>query len=135
MTNFTTIHDIARKRLDITTLEGRGSDSLDFHAVSVDGVKQALRDAVALGRATALRHAYSKRGFDTVADAIDMELIPAETIEEIMLGLRSMPDELRTAAKVQRELANGLDGEDADRVLVLADDLDEAADELDAAKP
>jgi hypothetical protein len=36
---------IAREHLHIETLETRGSDSLDFHDVSVWGVKAALQAA------------------------------------------------------------------------------------------
>ena len=42
---------IARSRLDIETLLTRNSDALDFHDVSVWGVKQALRDAYSAGLA------------------------------------------------------------------------------------
>ncbi len=46
MTRFETI---AKKRLDIPTLEERKSDALDFHEVSVWALKAALADAYALG--------------------------------------------------------------------------------------
>ena len=42
--------EIARRHLRIETLETRHSDSLDFHDVSVWGVKAALRAAYDLGR-------------------------------------------------------------------------------------
>ena len=41
---------IARQHLHIETLETRRSDSLDFHDVSVWGVKAALHAAYDLGR-------------------------------------------------------------------------------------
>jgi hypothetical protein len=41
---------IAREHLHIETLETRRSDSLDFHDVSVWGVKAALQAAYQLGR-------------------------------------------------------------------------------------
>ncbi len=41
--------DIARKHLGISTLATRRSDSLDFHEVSVWGVKDALRHAYQAG--------------------------------------------------------------------------------------
>ena len=41
---------IARQHLRIETLETRGSDSLDFHDVSIWGVKAALEAAYDLGR-------------------------------------------------------------------------------------
>ena len=41
---------IARKQLSIYSLETRKSDSLDFHEVSVWGVKEALIRAYVLGR-------------------------------------------------------------------------------------
>ena len=45
--------DIAQKHLFIETLEERKSDSLDFHEVSVWGVKAALETAYAAGLAAA----------------------------------------------------------------------------------
>ena len=45
--------DIAQKHLFIETLEERKSDSLDFHEVSVWGVKAALEAAYAAGLAAA----------------------------------------------------------------------------------
>ena len=42
--------EIARQHLRIETLETRRSDSLDFHDVSVWGVKAALQAAYDLGR-------------------------------------------------------------------------------------
>ena len=45
--------DIAEKHLFIETLEERKSDSLDFHEVSVWGVKAALEAAYAAGLAAA----------------------------------------------------------------------------------
>ena len=44
---------IARKHLFIETLEGRKSDSFDFHDVSVWGVKAALEAAYNAGLAVA----------------------------------------------------------------------------------
>jgi len=41
--------EIARQHLFIETLETRRSDSLDFHDVSVWGVKAALKAAYSLG--------------------------------------------------------------------------------------
>ena len=41
--------DIAREHLDIPTLGTRNSDSLDFHDVSVCGVKNALSHAYQAG--------------------------------------------------------------------------------------
>jgi hypothetical protein len=46
--------DIARKHLHIETLDTRGSDRLDFHDVSVWGVKAALQAAYDLGRKASL---------------------------------------------------------------------------------
>lgn len=45
------LEEIAREQLFIETLETRMSDSLDFHDVSVWGVKEALRLAFELGKA------------------------------------------------------------------------------------
>jgi len=45
---------IAREYLHIETLETRGSDRLDFHDVSVWGVKAALQAAYDLGRKASL---------------------------------------------------------------------------------
>ena len=45
------LEEIAREHLFIETLETRMSDSLDFHDVSVWGVKEALRLAFELGKA------------------------------------------------------------------------------------
>ena len=47
----TILTPIARSRLDIETLLTRNSDALDFHDVSVRGVKHALRDAYRAGLA------------------------------------------------------------------------------------
>ena len=47
------LEDIARKTLDIETLESRHSDGLDFHEVSVWGLKQALERAFEAGRKAA----------------------------------------------------------------------------------
>lgn len=44
--------EIARRHLRIETLETRHSDSLDFHDVSVWGVKTALKAVYNLGRRT-----------------------------------------------------------------------------------
>lgn len=45
---------IANEKLGIETLETRGSDSLDFHEVSVACLLDALRAAFDAGAATAL---------------------------------------------------------------------------------
>lgn len=45
------LEQIAREQLFIETLETRMSDGLDFHDVSVWGVKEALRLAFELGKA------------------------------------------------------------------------------------
>lgn len=45
-----TIAKIAQEMLDIDTLETRNSDSLDFHEVSVWGIKSALEAAYKAGR-------------------------------------------------------------------------------------
>ncbi len=47
---------IAREHLFIETLETRHSDSLDFHDVSVWGVKAALEAAFEAGRKAASTH-------------------------------------------------------------------------------
>ncbi len=44
------IIEIAKRHLQIETLEERKSDTLDFHEVSVWGVKRALEEAFELGR-------------------------------------------------------------------------------------
>ena len=46
------ITEIARKHLFIETLEVQGRDHLDFHSVSVAGVRDALEAAYAAGRAS-----------------------------------------------------------------------------------
>ena len=43
--------EIAQKHLHVETLEERKSDSLDFHEVSVWGIKDALEAAYAAGEA------------------------------------------------------------------------------------
>ena len=48
-----TLEAIARKHLHIETLERRSSDSLDFHDVSVWGVKAALQAAFEAGQKAA----------------------------------------------------------------------------------
>jgi hypothetical protein len=45
-----TLRKIAADHLSIDTLETRNSDSLDFHEVSVWGIKSALRAAFDAGR-------------------------------------------------------------------------------------
>ncbi|NRD68558.1 hypothetical protein HRD49_43250, partial [Corallococcus exiguus] len=45
-----TLERIAREEMDIETLEKRWSDSLDFHNVSVWGVKAALEAAYQAGK-------------------------------------------------------------------------------------
>lgn len=49
------LEEIAREELFIETLETRMSDRLDFHDVSVWGVKKALELAFELGKAEALK--------------------------------------------------------------------------------
>lgn len=44
---------IAKEVLDIETLEPRNSDQLDFHEVSVWGIRDALRAAFGAGRKAA----------------------------------------------------------------------------------
>jgi len=44
------LEKIAYKYLDLTTLKTRNSDSLDFHEVSVWGVKKALEEAFKAGK-------------------------------------------------------------------------------------
>ena len=41
--------DIAKKHLDIETLETRNSDSLDFHDVAIWCIKDALKSAYEAG--------------------------------------------------------------------------------------
>ena len=53
MTQQQHINAIARKHLDLSTLETRKSDRLDFHEVSVWGVEAALNAAFEAGRASA----------------------------------------------------------------------------------
>ena len=47
------IAEIARRVLDIETLDERKSDSLDFHEVSVWGLKRALEQAYEAGQRNA----------------------------------------------------------------------------------
>ncbi len=49
------LEEIAKEELFIETLETRMSDRLDFHDVSVWGVKKALELAFELGKAEALK--------------------------------------------------------------------------------
>ena len=46
----TTLEKIAGEQLSIETLETRNSDSLDFHEVSVWGIKEALKKAYEAGK-------------------------------------------------------------------------------------
>ena len=41
--------EIAKKNLNLETLETRGSDDLDFHDTAVWAIKNALRDAFIAG--------------------------------------------------------------------------------------
>jgi len=45
---------IARKNMEIETLEERGMDALDFHEVGIWGVRDALEAAYRLGRLAVL---------------------------------------------------------------------------------
>ncbi|WP_223618986.1 hypothetical protein [Lysobacter sp. ESA13C] len=63
-----TITTIAQQHLDITPLETRGSDSLDFHSVSVWGIDAALTAAYFAGYAAAVRAANGSQ-----ADALTTE--------------------------------------------------------------
>ena len=47
------LESIARKHFHIKTLEAQRSDALDFHEVSVWGVKAALQAAFEAGKAAA----------------------------------------------------------------------------------
>ena len=49
----TTINDIARRFLDVRTLETRGRDMHDFHSLAVWNIKDALERAYETGRASA----------------------------------------------------------------------------------
>lgn len=42
--------DIARRQLGVETLEVRNRDSLDFHDVSVSGIRRALEEAFNAGQ-------------------------------------------------------------------------------------
>ena len=44
------LEEIAKKHLNLETLETRNSDSLDFHDVSVWGIKAALQEAYEAGK-------------------------------------------------------------------------------------
>ena len=55
MTKEEALLNIAQKHLSIKTLETRKSDGLDFHDVSVWGIKNALEAAYAAGKASAQR--------------------------------------------------------------------------------
>ncbi len=46
-----TVAEIAARHLDIESLVPQGSDSLDFHDLSVETVKRALEAAYEAGRA------------------------------------------------------------------------------------
>ena len=46
------IEQIAKQHLDVDTLDTRQSDRLDFHDVSVWGIKNALTEAYAAGQAS-----------------------------------------------------------------------------------
>ncbi len=50
MTKFEQLEAIAKKQLEIPTLEERKSDRLDFHEVSVWGLLNALERAYEAGR-------------------------------------------------------------------------------------
>lgn len=44
------LSEIAKKRMNIETLETRNSDSLDFHDISVWSLKDALQEAYNSGK-------------------------------------------------------------------------------------
>lgn len=55
-----TIETIAKQRLDIETLETRGCDRLDFHDLSVAGIKAALEAAYRAGSQAAIAEAQAQ---------------------------------------------------------------------------
>ena len=48
--NHSHISEIAKKHLNLETLETRNSDSLDFHDVAVWAIKDALQEAYEAGK-------------------------------------------------------------------------------------
>jgi hypothetical protein len=73
MKHFDTIlTDIAVKHLRIPTLEERRSDRLDFHSVSVWGVRAALRAAFEAGATSALPRPGPARELPTPYDAYEI---------------------------------------------------------------
>lgn len=66
--NKKTLTTIAQQHLDVTTLETRGNDSLDFHSVSVWVIDAALTAAYLAGYAAAVRAANGSH-----ADALTSE--------------------------------------------------------------
>lgn len=55
------LHEKAKKRLGIPTLETRNRDSLDFHEVSVDAVREIIKIAFEAGQANPAKKTSSKR--------------------------------------------------------------------------
>lgn len=53
-----TLNEIAKKCLDIDTLEGQNSDALDFHDLSVWQIKEALEEAFLAGKREGVNTGY-----------------------------------------------------------------------------
>ncbi|MBX7104266.1 MAG: hypothetical protein K1X57_09295 [Gemmataceae bacterium] len=69
----TILTDIAVKHLRIPTLAERHSDSLDFHCVSVWGIRDALRAAFDAGATSALSRPVPEQGLPIPYDAYEIE--------------------------------------------------------------
>lgn len=94
--------EIAREHLGIETLETRNSDSLDFHNVSVWGVKDALQAAYEAGvramaagpqPATAALHSPGHWHYEVSANCPSVWEITSEFCESPLAEVPRWPDE------------------------------------------
>ncbi len=94
---------IARDRLGIETLDVRGSDSLDFHDVSVVGIAQALNDAYEAGYRAAVAE---ELGVTDVIYNHEAERFPWQifcTEERCVLVSRDLRDHMLIASEMRAD--------------------------------
>ncbi len=93
---------IARKRLNVSTLADRNSDSLDFHDISVAGLRAALRDSYEAGfRAGVAR----ELGIEAAIYAAEADRYPWQVFcdeDRCVLISRDLRDHLVIASSYRR---------------------------------
>jgi hypothetical protein len=81
------LHEKAKKRLGIQTLETRNRDSLDFHDVSVDAIREIIKTAFEAGQVNPAKKTSSKRfSLMHVYGSVDPNIIgkPHKTYESLL---------------------------------------------------